>query len=865
MSGVCARCGGRASQADVGAGARCTVCGEPLDEPATVADVGAEPRTERSVPAALPRTTPWASPASLVQGNIPKVTVGRPTPAAPTPPAAQERRQAAVPPPPPGVITGGAAPLPPPPSMSAGPARVPGVPSLPTSAPGAPPARVAPIGTSLPLGSGVPALPTIAPGAAPGRTLLGTPVPASPVPAPRAIARTMIGSPLPAAAIAEPMIEAASTPLSAPPVAPVDAEASAPDLAAMAAARTLQPEEVPQERSVPPLSQPLGFLREQPPPRRELLARASWKAAVVAVGAIAVVGAVAFVLLRGPGREGRAARATVQLALADGTSGSGFFVDGPDDAVYVATSFHVIEGGGPVTVRRSVGVPGGAYVEAFPETEVVAADPGGDLALLRLRDVPKRRIEVLPLAAGARPGEVVTAFGFPGRTGLASAASSITRVERLPSYDQRKPGAVEGLLVSTELPAGFSGGPTLNARGEVVGVSLARDGAYAGPAAAVEVVALRRLLASVIPARAAAPPGAEDVQRLLARIEVEVLMQPLADRPRWRERDLVAAGDLPRLRALAAEVRRLGFQALGVFPGRLETYQAPGLQERLRQCARDGARRVFETEACAHAADGALAWDFMAAALRWQGKVRPLRVTKIAEVDREERLYRAEVTGPGLAAPLPVFVAVEQGRPRLRLFDGRGGAYWLEHGAVGAAPFAGRWVQRQKNRCEEVVLSARDGAIAATYTLEREARAAAGGRKRGGQHQAVLRSAVQADYAAEVSQEDALVLVRGEAAPRREGLCEPDLCAIAPSGLVLKLADDSLHAYRAGADGAIESSQLRRARDGCSAPASAVAGADVGPKAKRGKKGPRAGHLPAAAAPGRRGAGKPKAARKRGH
>ncbi len=855
MSVVCARCGRRASLARPADGACCAHCGEPLDEPTIISDAD-EPKTERSLPAA----TPWASPASLVQGNLPKVTVGRPVP---------------PPPPPPGTITATAPPLPPPPAVAGPePARVPGVPSLPTAAPLAGAPRSPSFVSSRPQ-------PASAVASRLGRTLIGTPAPVSPsVPAPSAIVSTMLLPPA-AAPLArsdlvsgglDPMIEAASAPLAAPWAGRADS----PEPSAFGAAVTLQPEEVPQERSVPPLAQPLGFQREAPPPGRELVVGVSWKAALAVAGLVAV-GVTALFLLRGRTPAARAARATVQLLLADGTTGAGFFVEGPDDGAYVATAFHVIESGAAVTVRRSVAVDAShAYVEAFPDVEVVAADPDADLAVLRLRDVPRTRVETLPLAASAQAGQPVTTYGFAGaassgRATLVGKPGNITRLDKLPSYDRQKPGAMDAILLAPEIEPGASGGPSLDAKGEVVGIGLAKEGAYQGSPGAVNVAALRQLLGSVQSAGAARGLGAEDVQRFLARLEVEYLMQPLAERPRIRPYDYVAPLDLARVRVVAGSMRGRGASALAVFPGRLETYQDRVLQERLQQCAREGAHRLLPPSACAHLADRPLTWDFTAAAVRWEGKVRPLQVTKLEEVDARSHLYRAEVGGSGLAGPIQLFFSAEQGRPRLRLFDALGDAYWLKRAGGGIEAFTGRWVLRTKGeaggpraegalsgmrRCEEVLVSRQGDVTAVTYTLEREARTAVGRRSVRGP--ATVRSMVQVDFKAEIAQEDALVLGARETAPRREGACEPHFCAIEPRALVLKLAGSTLFVYRDGPEGTIESSPLRKAAEGCS---SGTPAREVGPKAKRGKKGGRTASPGPAASGTKRGA---KVGRKRG-
>ncbi len=661
----------------------------------------------------------------------------------------------------------------------------------------------------------------------------------------------------------DPVIEAPSAPLPRAPAPRIDSELGPAEPAAIAAAATLQPREVPQERSVPPVAQPLGFLREQPPPRRELLAGVSWKIAL-GVGGVIALAVVAVLVLRGRSR-GVGGGAIVQVISQDGPSGAGFFVDGPDDAAYVATAFHLVASGSPISVRRWI-TPGGgaAYAEAFPELDVVATDPGSDLAVLRLRGVPKKRVETLALAAQAQVGASVRAHGFAARArGPAAREGTIARADKLPSFDQRKPGAIDALLVSGELEPGFSGGPALDARGEVVGVGLTKDQVYQGPTALVNVASLRQLLATVVRAGADAPLTAEAVQRFLVRVEVEYLMLALGERPTAPLYEYLARGDLPRIHALASAVRRQGAVSVALIPGRLETFHDRPVQDGLRKCATEGPRRLLEPLACAHLADAPLAWDFAAAALRWEGKTRPLQVTKLEEVDPASHLHRAEISGAGPSA-LTIYLAMEQGRPRLSLFDGAGEPYWIEREKGSAEAFAGRWVQRGKGddgrakaaarRCEEVVVASREGSLAVTYTLEREARGAGerATRRKGARAVSPARSLVQVEYTGQVSQEDAVLLEQRRLS--REGSCDASLCALEPTSLVLKRVGEGLHAYRTGVDGTIEISPLRKTGEGCSSPAAV---SDVGPKAKKGKKA-RGGHPAGAAAPANRGGGKAK-------
>ena len=81
-------------------------------------------------------------------------------------------------------------------------------------------------------------------------------------------------------------------------------------------------------------------------------------------------------------------------------TGAGFLIEGPGSYVYVATANHVVDRGERVLVERDVGADKHAFVEAFPETEIVAIGPR-----CGSRDHPdqERRCRAV-LAAAAREG-----------------------------------------------------------------------------------------------------------------------------------------------------------------------------------------------------------------------------------------------------------------------------------------------------------------------------------------------------------------------------------------------------------------------------------------------------------------------------
>ena len=142
--------------------------------------------------------------------------------------------------------------------------------------------------------------------------------------------------------------------------------------------------------------------------------------------------------------------------------GSGFVID---KAGHVVTNYHVVEGADEIAVNFS----GGDEVRA----RVVGADALTDLAVLRIETQP-RALKPLPLgnSDSVRVGDPVVAIGNPfglERTVTAGIVSALQRQLRSPA------GSTIERVIQTDAPInrGNSGGPLLNARGEVIGVNTA--------------------------------------------------------------------------------------------------------------------------------------------------------------------------------------------------------------------------------------------------------------------------------------------------------------------------------------------------------------------------------------------------------
>jgi S1-C subfamily serine protease len=140
--------------------------------------------------------------------------------------------------------------------------------------------------------------------------------------------------------------------------------------------------------------------------------------------------------------------------------GSGFVID---KAGHIVTNYHVVEHSGSVDVSFSNN-------ESL-KAKVVGADPSTDIAVLQV-DAHARALT--PLALGnsdaVRVGDSVVAIGNPfgyDRTVTAGIVSALQRVIRAPnSY------SIDHVIqTDAALNKGNSGGPLLDARGNVIGVN----------------------------------------------------------------------------------------------------------------------------------------------------------------------------------------------------------------------------------------------------------------------------------------------------------------------------------------------------------------------------------------------------------
>jgi S1-C subfamily serine protease len=140
--------------------------------------------------------------------------------------------------------------------------------------------------------------------------------------------------------------------------------------------------------------------------------------------------------------------------------GSGFVID---KAGHIVTNYHVVEGARSVDVSFSN--------NESMKAKIVGTDPSTDIAVLEV-DAHSRALTPLSLgnSDNVRVGDSVVAIGNPfgyDRTVTAGIVSALQRVIQAPnSY------SIDHVIqTDAALNKGNSGGPLLNARGEVIGVN----------------------------------------------------------------------------------------------------------------------------------------------------------------------------------------------------------------------------------------------------------------------------------------------------------------------------------------------------------------------------------------------------------
>jgi serine protease Do len=143
--------------------------------------------------------------------------------------------------------------------------------------------------------------------------------------------------------------------------------------------------------------------------------------------------------------------------------GSGFLIS--DDG-YLLTNNHVIDRADDVKIRMQDG-------REFT-AKVVGTDPSIDLALLKI-DTKGEKLPTLPLGDSAtlRVGEWVIAIGNPQELSQTVTVGVVSAKDRRVPVGTTDQGVVSFIQTDAAINFGNSGGPLLDARGNVIGINTA--------------------------------------------------------------------------------------------------------------------------------------------------------------------------------------------------------------------------------------------------------------------------------------------------------------------------------------------------------------------------------------------------------
>ncbi len=200
-------------------------------------------------------------------------------------------------------------------------------------------------------------------------------------------------------------------------------------------------------------------------------------------------------------------------------SGSGSVIDQSGN---ILTNYHVIEGAQKVAVSF-----GGQKNYA---AKVVGGDPDTDLAVIKLIEMPKEPLTIIPLGDSDKlaVGQKVLAIGNPfgmDRTLTTGVISGLQRPIRARNNRQ-----IEGAIqTDASINPGNSGGPLFDSHGRMIGINsqiLSPSGASAGVGFAVPVNIAKRIVPELIRSGEIRRPklgiAPRDVEQLKNQVELPV-------------------------------------------------------------------------------------------------------------------------------------------------------------------------------------------------------------------------------------------------------------------------------------------------------------------------------------------------------
>jgi hypothetical protein len=167
----------------------------------------------------------------------------------------------------------------------------------------------------------------------------------------------------------------------------------------------------------------------------------------------------------------KAAAVHLEVTLPGGgtVEGSGFFTDEPGVVLTNAHVLGMLDADSRPPTKVAVTINSGEADSRTAAAKLLGVDRGSDLAVLRVegKDFPEA-LKVVP-AKDLKETDEVYIFGFPLGKRL---GKNITIVKTTVSSLRKDGGRLNQIQVNGGIDPGNSGGPVVNAKGEVVGVSV---------------------------------------------------------------------------------------------------------------------------------------------------------------------------------------------------------------------------------------------------------------------------------------------------------------------------------------------------------------------------------------------------------
>lgn len=172
--------------------------------------------------------------------------------------------------------------------------------------------------------------------------------------------------------------------------------------------------------------------------------------------------------------------------------GSGFVMS-YDNANYIVTNFHVVDGSQNMTVVFWNG-------DAYPAT-VVGTDPYSDLAIVKVPSAPSYEFHPLILSSSAsvQVGQPVAAIGNPYGLSGSLTVGVVSQLGRTITEATAGNYSIADIIqFSAPINPGNSGGPLFNAQGEVIGLTTATVNGSQGVGFAIPSDAVSREIGSLV-------------------------------------------------------------------------------------------------------------------------------------------------------------------------------------------------------------------------------------------------------------------------------------------------------------------------------------------------------------------------------